>query len=187
MSLKSLHHVLGALQSQEGWRSRQQLQQLLACWFEVVGPAVAAQTRPISIQRQVLNVAASSSAWANNLTFERQRILEKLSAHLPYSLSDIRFSTAQWQPYRGSSPLEAASEASAIWQKHPSRVPDPFAAARARAKSEQQDADSAFRHWAEVVQGRSQHLPLCPHCDCPTPEGELKRWSVCSLCVTKSW
>lgn len=185
MSLKSLHHVLGALQSQEGWRSRQQLQQLLACWFQVVGPAVAAQTRPISIQRRVLHVATSSSVWANNLTFERQRILEKLSAHLPYTLSDIRFSTAHWQPYRGNSSME--EDASEIWQRHPSRVADPFAASRAKAQSERQDASSAFQHWAEVMQMRSQHLPLCPSCRCPTPKGELERWSICSLCASKQW
>jgi predicted nucleic acid-binding Zn ribbon protein len=184
MSLKSLHHVLGALQSQEGWRSRQQLQQLLACWFQVVGPAVAAQTRPISIQRRVLHVATSSSVWASNLTFERQRILEKLSAHLPYTLSDIRFSTAHWQPYRSDSLLEAAA---AIWQQHPSRVADPFAAARAKTRCVDQDANSAFRHWAEAMQARSQHLPLCPSCRCPTPKGELERWSICSLCASKQW
>jgi predicted nucleic acid-binding Zn ribbon protein len=187
MSFKSLNHVLGALQSQEGWRSRQQLQQLLACWFQVVGPAVAAQTRPISIQRRVLHVATSSSVWASNLTFERQRILDKLSTCLPYSLSDIRFSTAHWQPYRGNTPLEEASESSVIWQKHPSRVADPVKARRSTAKSEQQDANSAFRRWAEVMQARSHHLPLCPRCYCPTPEGELKRWTVCSLCISKRW
>ncbi|NJL38018.1 MAG: DUF721 domain-containing protein [Leptolyngbyaceae cyanobacterium SM1_4_3] len=184
MSLKSLHHVLGALQSQEGWRSRQQLQQLLACWFQVVGPAVAAQTRPVSIQRRVLHVATSSSVWANNLTFERQRILEKLSAHLPHTLTDIRFSTAHWQPYRGSS---AEEESLAIWQKHPSRVAEPFAASRAKVQSENQDASSAFQRWAEVMRSRSQHLPLCPRCHCPAPSGELERWSICSLCASKQW
>ncbi|NJL81148.1 MAG: hypothetical protein HC917_24425 [Richelia sp. SM2_1_7] len=36
-------------------------------------------------------------AWAQNLTFERQRLLKKLNKILPTPLVDIRFSTARWQ------------------------------------------------------------------------------------------
>jgi predicted nucleic acid-binding Zn ribbon protein len=35
------------------------------------------------------------------------------------------------------------------------------------------------------MRSRSQHLPLCPTCHCPTPEGELMRWSACALCAAK--
>jgi predicted nucleic acid-binding Zn ribbon protein len=30
-------------------------------------------------------------------------------------------------------------------------------------------------------------LPRCPQCQCPTPPGELERWSVCAVCATQRW
>ena len=76
MSFQSLPQLLNSISSQESWRGRRQFQALIASWPELVGAAVAAQTQPISIQRRVLQVAAANSAWAQNLAFERQHILE---------------------------------------------------------------------------------------------------------------
>jgi predicted nucleic acid-binding Zn ribbon protein len=180
MSFDSLNHVLGSLENQERWQGRRQFQQLLACWTEVVGAIVAAQTRPLSMQRKVLQVATSSSAWAQNLAFERHLILAKLNDRLSLGLTDIRFSTAQWQSVSLSS--TASSETLALWKSHPSRLevaPPPSAAVPIN------DPQTAFRNWARIVRGQSQHLPLCPVCHCPTPEGELIRWAVCSLCAAK--
>ena len=180
MSFDSLNHVLGSLENQERWQGRRQFQQLLACWTEVVGAIVAAQTRPLSMQRKVLQVATSSSAWAQNLAFERHLILAKLNDRLSLGLTDIRFSTAQWQSVSLNS--TASSETLALWKSHPSRLevaPPPSAAVPIN------DPQTAFRNWARIVRGQSQHLPLCPVCHCPTPEGELIRWAVCSLCAAK--
>ncbi|AOW99895.1 hypothetical protein BJP34_10915 [Moorena producens PAL-8-15-08-1] len=47
--------------------------------------------------------------------------------------------------------------------------------------------EAAFKHWAKMMQMRSQNLPLCPQCQCPTPPGELQRWDVCGLCAIKQW
>lgn len=181
MSFQSLQQVLGVLEHRDSWKKRQQFRQLVVCWVEVVGIAVAAQTRPLFIQRQVLQVATSSSAWAQNLAFERCRILEKLNARLPDTLIDIRFSTAQWQSSEHSSPKP--SESSILWQSHPSQILPaprlPHAPPLAR------DPQTAFQHWAKTVRDRSRHLPACPVCHSPTPPGELDRWSVCSLCAAK--
>jgi predicted nucleic acid-binding Zn ribbon protein len=183
MPFRSVNHILGSIENQETWQGRRQFQQLVACWGQVVGVAVAAQTRPLSIQRQVLQVAASSSVWAQNLAFERRRILAKLNAQLPLSLTDIRFSTAQWQ----SQPLEDPQmDAAVIWRDHPSRVGQ--SPTQAKWTSLKMDTpEAAFQGWAEMVQQRSHHLPLCPTCRCPTPPGELERWSTCSLCAAKRW
>lgn len=188
MAFKSLQHVLGAIDQQPGWHAQKQFQQLIACWFDIVGPAVAAQTRPVSVQRQVLQVATSGAAWAQNLSFERQRILQKLNSRLGTSYKDIRFSTAQWQ----RSPLgyrSTASELEQLWQSHPSRIQAAQPAARSSAPSATPitDPNVAFQHWSQQVQRRSQQLPLCPSCACPTPPGELLRWSICSLCAAKQW
>ncbi|UBF24893.1 DciA family protein [Kovacikia minuta CCNUW1] len=186
MTFKSLHHVLDTLETSYQPQERQQLQRLLQCWTEVVGPVVAVQTRPLSIQRGVLRVATSSSAWAQNLVFERQRILEKLNAKLLLSLTDIRFSTAQWQ--NAASPFTSPSleQQAELWQNHPSRLSGQHGFQH-RQTLEPSDPKLAFQSWAQRVRSRSQDLPLCPHCHCPTPPGELNRWQVCAHCVAKRW
>jgi predicted nucleic acid-binding Zn ribbon protein len=179
--MKSLRQVLGSLDRQESWKGRQQFQQLLACWEESVGLAVAAQTRPIAIQRTVLNVATSSSAWAQNLAFERHRILEKLNDRLSLGLTNIRFSTAHWHTHAiPPDPPETAI----LWQNHPSRVAASGSLPRCSLPL---DPQTAFRSWARTMRSRDQHLPLCPSCQCPSPPGELERWLVCSLCAAKKF
>jgi predicted nucleic acid-binding Zn ribbon protein len=186
MTFKSIHHVLDTLETRYQPREQQQFQRLLQRWAEVVGPVVAVQTRPLSIQRGVLRVATSSSAWAQNLVFERQRILEKLNSLLLLSLTDIRFSTAQWQSGSRAVTFPAAKHQAELWQNHPSRLSGQPGLPKKLAP-ESIDSKLAFQNWAQQVRSRSQNLPLCPHCNCPTPTGELDRWNVCSLCVTKRW
>jgi predicted nucleic acid-binding Zn ribbon protein len=177
MSFKSIDQVLGNIQRSPQWQEQVFLQ-LLKCWGEVVGSPVAAQTRPLSIQRDVVWVATSSAAWAQNLTFGRKTILMKLNEKLSTSLVDIRFSTAEWKnsPPTGTEPTVSASE-------HPSYVADDLIGDRVKPNLD--NALGGFENWARKMQERSHHLPLCPQCQCPTPQGELERWDVCSLCFTK--
>lgn len=183
MSFESLNRVLGSLRNQEGWQEQVQFQHLLQCWPEAVGPLVKAQTRPIGLTKQrVLRVATSSSVWAQNLAFERHRILEKLNTRLLKPLVDIRFSTGQWQ---GSS-LRQASGLEQVWRNHPSQLPSGHDDATFKPEVTS-GSQTAFTRWASQVQARSRCLPLCPKCDCPTPPGELQRWSVCALCAAKQW
>jgi predicted nucleic acid-binding Zn ribbon protein len=192
MSFQSLPQLLNSISNQESWRGRRQFQALIASWPELVGAAVAAQTQPISIQRRVLQVAAANSAWAQNLAFERQHILEKLNARLELDLTDIRFSTASWRyeapilsgQISGELGVENFSEAAILWRDHPSRLP--YRGRRSIPKLAR-DPQTAFRDWARAMRIQSQHLPLCPSCGCPCPDGELKRWAVCSLCAAKQF
>ena len=212
MEFTSLQQLVGTLERRPEWRSHQQFQDLLVCWPEVVGSVVAAQTRPLSIQRHVLMVSTSSPVWAQNLSFQRHHILKKLSAYIPgHSLKDIRFSPAKWREVRqskGTDPrsLKAyhfeQSEARALWSYHPSKMPQTSSKSSPQSLPEttpppstqetekplfEDDPVHVFHHWAAQIQRRSQHLPKCPKCQCPTPAGELKRWSVCSLCATHDW
>lgn len=182
MSFKSLNHLLGALQEQTEW---QPFQQLLKFWPEVVGAAVADHTRPVAIQRDIISVATSSAAWAQTLTFERQRILAKLNAKLPSPMLDIRFSTAQWQRPKNSS-LEPGLAAKNFWREHPSSLVDVPPGLKVE-RNNNQGPNATFDRWAKLMQARSQGLPLCPQCHCPTPPGELQRWASCSICATKQW
>jgi predicted nucleic acid-binding Zn ribbon protein len=178
MSLESVNDILGILQKQAQWQE-QPLQRLLDCWTEVVGKVVATHTRPLSIQRDVLRVATSSAAWAQNMTFGRQQLLLKLNAKLASPLVDIRFSSALWQQ-----PVEKAKQQTILPCEHPSYLGE-VSGFRPAVKSDQMNADTAFRDWAKIIQARSHHLPLCPQCQSPTPPGELQRWGVCFICAAK--
>ncbi len=191
MFFQPLHRVIGSLEHQEGWQKRRQFQQLAACWAEIVGPAVAAQTQPLGIQREVLQVATSSSAWAQNLMFERQRILAKLNTRLNSSLTDIRFSTAQWQPAAPGSSQSRDEALAEQWRSHPSHLSTTHsgtpASPEASPAAQPADPNQAFQQWASSIQAQFSHLPLCPKCQAPTPPGEIERWKVCALCAAKSW
>ncbi|HBB35949.1 MAG TPA: DUF721 domain-containing protein [Cyanobacteria bacterium UBA8803] len=188
---KTIDYILSAIENQPQWQEQQQLQQLLKCWTQVVGAKATQQTRPYAISGNILYVATSSSVWVQELKFKRHQILKQLNAQLSSRLTDIRFSTAQW--HRGS------ASSSSSWQEHPSYVGEREEGEELGIEEVQerhttissskntQDAHSAFRQWAESIKARSQPLPLCPQCHCPTPPGELQRWHVCALCAAKQW
>jgi predicted nucleic acid-binding Zn ribbon protein len=179
MSLKPINDILGVLEQQAKWRE-DPFQLLLQCWAEVVGTAAAKHSCPLSMQRDVLRVATSSAAWAQNLTFSRQTLLVKLNAKLSMSLADIRFSTAGWQ----KSPERSQPQPSFSPREHPSYLGD-INNYSTISKNTEQNANQAFASWSRIRQARSQGLPLCPQCQSPTPPGELQRWGVCALCSVK--
>jgi predicted nucleic acid-binding Zn ribbon protein len=178
MSFKSLEQLVGAFIEQTAWHE-QPLQRVIKCWADVVGAAVASHTQPLSIQRNTLRVATSSAAWAQTLTFERQRILTKLNPYLPEPLTDIRFSTAGWQRS-----LINNQDNTSTKSNHPSYI---VTSGKHNDVQATQNPRAAFQHWQDATRSRSQGLPLCPQCQSPTPPGELQRWEVCSFCVTKKW
>lgn len=182
MSFKSVHDILDVLEVQAKLQE-QPFQILLHCWPEVVGAVIAAHTQPLLIQREVLRVATSSAAWAQNLTFERQRLLLKLNERLPTPLVDIHFSTAGWQRRKDKN-LEKQTPSSSVAQ-HPSYLGDIIQGDSVTPTD--QNTETVFRHWAKKVKARSHGLPLCPRCECPTPPGELQRWHVCSVCAAKQF
>ncbi|QSJ15353.1 DUF721 domain-containing protein [Nostoc sp. UHCC 0702] len=179
MSLKSVNDILGVLEQQAKWQE-QPFARLLQSWTEVVGAVVAAHTRPLSIQRDVLRVATSSAAWAQNLTFGRQALLLKLNQKLSTRLVDIRFSTAEWRRL----PEVVQQSAAILPQEHPSYLGDVSSPSHDGTPTIE-NANTAFGNWAKKIQARSHGLPVCPQCQCPTPPGELQRWLVCSFCAAK--
>jgi predicted nucleic acid-binding Zn ribbon protein len=176
--MKSINDILAVLQQQAQWQE-QPFQRVLQCWAEIVG-AAASHTQPLMIQRDVLWVATSSAAWAQNLTFKRQAILLKLNELLPKPLIDIRFSTASWQ--RPSEKQQ--QQPTGLPEEHPSYLGSVSNIPRDHAPVAT-NAQTAFAYWAEKMQERSHDLPLCPQCQSPTPPGELQRWQVCAICASK--
>jgi predicted nucleic acid-binding Zn ribbon protein len=160
-------------------------QQLLNAWVIAVGPAIASASRPIAIQRDILQVATASAVLANDLTFKRRQILAKLNAQLNTPVRDIRFSSKNWG---GGNTIgrSVASEAEILWQEHPSRI-NPTIKQSPNQNSPSSDPQQAFQAWATRIQQQAKTWPLCPQCHCPTPPGELERWQMCGICATKTW
>lgn len=188
MSLKPVSEILGILQI-ESRCQEDPLLKLVNFWQEVVGVKVARETRPLSIRRHVLWVATSSTAWSQNLTFGRYAILLKLNQRLNQlqipALTDIRFSTAQWNEIAQNQTQETFS-----CQKHPQKHPS-YLGESTNLKHTSQitqpvvSVKMVFENWSRTKQVQDRHLPLCPQCHCPSPPGELERWSICSPCAAK--
>lgn len=183
MSFKSIDRIL-AITFQQSRLQQQPFQLALQYWSEVVGQAVAPHTQLLSIQRDVLWVATSSAAWAQSLTFERSRILTKLNTYVPTPLTDIRFSTAQWQRPDTIAKNRAISD-NFFAGAHPSVLAPTRSSQINPPKSK--DAQAAFSQWARATQQKNHNLPLCPQCQAPTPPGELERWKVCCICAVKKF
>ncbi len=179
MTFQSLEELLSTLAIIERSPEKKQFQLLLSCWPEIIG-SLAGLTRPLALQGGVLKVATATPALSQELTFKEPRILQDLNARLDFPLEKIRFSTALW-----SSRQDAA--ASPKGETHPSQIPATGESLHRISTSHSPTKDPllAFQQWADSLQERSQHLPLCPQCQAPTPPGELLRWSVCALCATK--
>ncbi len=71
---------------------REPLDAVRALWPEIVGAHVAQHTRPLVLERDTLIVAVRSNAWAAQLGFETERIVEALRAKVPrLAVSGVRF------------------------------------------------------------------------------------------------
>lgn len=80
-------------------------QMVARVWPDVVGPEVAANTRPVQLRRQRLVVSASSSAWAQTLQFMGPSIAARLNERLgTAAVDEIVFRHAGWeeQPRRSA-------------------------------------------------------------------------------------
>ena len=88
----ALHRFL----DQQGLAKRVGQATALEAWPEVVGPAVAAAARPLSVTADgTLIVAVKSAAWMNELSFMERDLLEALNRANPAApLSRIRWQIA---------------------------------------------------------------------------------------------
>ena len=101
MPFKSVNDILDVAEIRRKCQENPFLH-LFMCWEETVGTAIANHTQPLSIQRNILWVATSSSAWSQNLTFKRRHLLNKLNKLLIDDLTDIKFSTSGWKSKKNS-------------------------------------------------------------------------------------
>ncbi|ELR96898.1 DUF721 domain-containing protein [Gloeocapsa sp. PCC 73106] len=177
MSFKPLEQILNTIEQQPHWDTQKQYRRLVAVWTQTVEPRVAQHTRPIYLAHRVLWVATSNSVWAQNLSLQRLSILKKLDILLPDTVKELKFSSAHWSTQRR---LDCDSV-------HPSTLEESKALKPSEEELSPKTAMGAFQDWTQEVQNRGEKLPQCPQCHCPTPPGELERWSVCAFCIAQRW
>ncbi len=181
MALEGLDGLIKGLEKQASWQAQRQFRLVVRHWPKAVGFAVARQTRPVSIQRSTLYVATATPTWAQTLGYERLNILRKLNQHQRQPLKNIRFSTAQWaQPSKPDGPTPLAKQ-------HPSYATPKISPLSSTPAASPQSPQEAFTRWAAIVQQMQDGQALCSCCRCHCPQGEIDRWSVCSLCAVKAW
>ena len=181
MTFQSLEELLSTLTIIEQSPERKQFQLLFSCWPEVMG-SLTEFTRPLTLQGSILKVATATPALSQELTFKEPLILQDLNARLDSpNIEKIRFSAALWSSRQDGANLREET------LEHPSQIPGTGESINrlSTPPSPTKDPLLAFQQWADSLRERSQHLPLCPQCQAPTPPGELLRSSVCALCATK--
>lgn len=206
MAFDPLHQILARVQQSKRWQRRGAVQAIIQQWATLVGPMVAQHTQPLRIERRVLQVGASSAVWAQNLRFERQRILQKLHTLGLADVHDIQFSTAWWPKQQAIAHRFETSAQVEAWANHPSRLqgerttnlqqretPDASPEAVSTKPMEPTEPDNlalnavnAFVEWSVQRQQDTLDAPHCPQCGCRTPQAELQRWHCCAFCFSQS-
>ena len=90
--LKDLKTILGTmLRTMDSPPQREQFR-VWDIWEEVVGPQIAGKTRPEALRNGVLVVSVTSSVWMQELSFMKQKILDRINQTLaPGTIREIRF------------------------------------------------------------------------------------------------
>jgi hypothetical protein len=90
--LKDLKTILGTmLRTMDSPQQREQFR-VWDIWEGVVGPQIAGKTRPEALRNGVLVVSVTSSVWMQELSFMKQKILDRINQTLaPATIREIRF------------------------------------------------------------------------------------------------
>jgi predicted nucleic acid-binding Zn ribbon protein len=77
-----LDQAIGGLLDQHGWQQRAAIGSVFGRWAEIVGPDLAAHTRPDSFADGELAVTADSTAWATQVRLLAPQLVRRLAAEL---------------------------------------------------------------------------------------------------------
>ena len=73
---KPLGGIVSALIRSRGWKEPVAVSSVLARWTELVGPEIAAHTRPISFENSIVEVQCDSTAWTTQLRLMHGHLIE---------------------------------------------------------------------------------------------------------------
>jgi hypothetical protein len=93
--LRSLRTLVAAWKPGGASRTADSAGAIAAAWADVVGPAVAARTRPAGVRNGILTIWTAGSAWSAELSFLEPSILANLQSIVPDAgVTRVRFSVA---------------------------------------------------------------------------------------------
>ncbi|MEU4422928.1 DciA family protein [Actinoplanes sp. NPDC024001] len=78
--------VLDRLMKARGWEKPKAEATVFGSWEKVVGPDIAAHSRPIKLESGVLTVEAESTAWATQLRLLAGTLLQKIAAEVGHNV-----------------------------------------------------------------------------------------------------
>lgn len=191
LHFNSVEQILTQLESQPGWEKFREHRQLLQCWERVVNQQIAQYTRPLYINRQILYVATSSAARAQELSFQRYTLLKRLNQQLTTEIKDLHFSSSQWHQ---KTYLQETQALFTISDRHKTIIPRDLDAALKQDHQEtttslsaQERAKNAAQRWLRTIEQRSKNTLACPKCNSRVSQAELSRWNLCHHCVAQKW
>ncbi len=77
---------MGGLLSARGWRERAAVGAIFGDWAQIVGPQLAAHTKPESFADGELAVSADSPAWATQVRLMAAQLVQRIAAELGHDL-----------------------------------------------------------------------------------------------------
>jgi predicted nucleic acid-binding Zn ribbon protein len=77
-----LNAAVGGLLSARGWRQRAAVGAVFGDWPQIVGPQLAAHTRPDGFENGELRVTADSDAWAAQVRLMAPQLIKRLAEEL---------------------------------------------------------------------------------------------------------
>jgi len=129
--LTKLQTILdGVFEKMDRAPQREQLR-IWDIWEEAVGPRIAERAQPETLRNSVLVVAVSSSVWMQELSFLKQKILDRLQQKLaPGTIKDIRFKLGAMQRdraggYGSAPPPELSAEEQEMIARQTASIQDP--------------------------------------------------------------
>ena len=141
-------------------------------WPELVGGSVAANSRPLKIERGVLTVVTRSSAWSQQLSFLAERILKSIATTVPgagierLTFKVGRLAAPRRRPVAAASASVGQGGATAAFEP---AVDTAAAVARFRARVE--------AYWRAK---RTAGWNPCPRCGVPLAPGSASHCGVCA-------
>jgi hypothetical protein len=137
VDLKGLRSILGDSVKGAGGTRRAEEVACLDLWAETVGEAIAEATRAEKFRDGILFVVTKSSVWTHELTFFKEKAIERMNDRLGRPLvRDIRFKVGSVEPPAALlSPTENIEETPR--SERPKAVTESMLTERARAQVEQ--------------------------------------------------
>ena len=77
-----LNAAIGGLIDSRGWREAAAMGSVFGRWAQIVGPDLAAHTRPAGMADRELTVIADSTAWATQVRLLAAQLVRRLNAEL---------------------------------------------------------------------------------------------------------